>query len=271
MNRPMGKSGDGNRSDRPRDPALFAVRMDASPRYLRARRKEGFISVIAGFSFVGIMLGVATLIIVMAVMNGFRQELHRQDPRPQRPSHHPADGYEADRLRAGRRAHRRRPGRKAGDPAGRRPGAGERRRQLERRAGARHPPAGPAEAARHRQQHPPGHARQFRRGDGVAIGTRLADAARPHARRQRHAGHAARQRHAHGRHAAHQGLSGGGDLRDRHVGIRFDLRLHAVRSRRRPISTSTTRRARSRSISTMPTWWTLCARRSRPPRNGRCC
>ena len=46
-----------------------------SLRYLRARRKEGFISVIAGFSFVGIMLGVATLIIVMAVMNGFRKEL----------------------------------------------------------------------------------------------------------------------------------------------------------------------------------------------------
>jgi lipoprotein-releasing system permease protein len=44
-------------------------------RYLRARRKEGFISVIAGFSFLGIMLGVATLIIVMAVMNGFRTEL----------------------------------------------------------------------------------------------------------------------------------------------------------------------------------------------------
>src|SRR5215813_10698218 len=46
-----------------------------SARYLRARRKEGFISVIAGFSFLGIMLGVATLIIVMAVMNGFRKEL----------------------------------------------------------------------------------------------------------------------------------------------------------------------------------------------------
>ncbi len=44
-------------------------------RYLRPRRKEGFISVIAGFSFLGILLGVATLIIVMAVMNGFRQEL----------------------------------------------------------------------------------------------------------------------------------------------------------------------------------------------------
>src|SRR2546421_11840862 len=46
-----------------------------SLRYLRARRREGFISVIAGFSFLGILLGVATLIIVMAVMNGFRQEL----------------------------------------------------------------------------------------------------------------------------------------------------------------------------------------------------
>jgi lipoprotein-releasing system permease protein len=46
-----------------------------SLRYLRARRQEGFISVIAGFSFLGIMLGVATLIIVMAVMNGFRKEL----------------------------------------------------------------------------------------------------------------------------------------------------------------------------------------------------
>ena len=44
-------------------------------RYLRARRKEGFISIIAGFSFLGIMLGVATLIIVMAVMNGFRKDL----------------------------------------------------------------------------------------------------------------------------------------------------------------------------------------------------
>ena len=44
-------------------------------RYLRARRQEGFISVIALFSFLGIGLGVATLIIVMSVMNGFRAEL----------------------------------------------------------------------------------------------------------------------------------------------------------------------------------------------------
>jgi len=46
-----------------------------SLRYLGARRKDGFISVIAIFSFIGIWLGVMTLIIVMAVMNGFRQEL----------------------------------------------------------------------------------------------------------------------------------------------------------------------------------------------------
>jgi lipoprotein-releasing system permease protein len=55
--------------------AFSAFEWMLSLRYLRARRKEGFISVIAGFSFLGIVLGVATLIIVMAVMNGFRKEL----------------------------------------------------------------------------------------------------------------------------------------------------------------------------------------------------
>jgi len=44
-------------------------------RYLRARREEGFVSVIAGFSLLGIALGVGTLIVVMSVMNGFRAEL----------------------------------------------------------------------------------------------------------------------------------------------------------------------------------------------------
>jgi lipoprotein-releasing system permease protein len=44
-------------------------------RYLRAKRQESFVSVISGFSLVGIALGVATLIIVMSVMNGFRHEL----------------------------------------------------------------------------------------------------------------------------------------------------------------------------------------------------
>jgi len=44
-------------------------------RYLRSKRKETVISVIASISFIGVMLGVATLIVVMAVMNGFRAEL----------------------------------------------------------------------------------------------------------------------------------------------------------------------------------------------------
>ncbi|MEM8699834.1 MAG: ABC transporter permease, partial [Pseudomonadota bacterium] len=44
-------------------------------RFLRARRREGTISVIAGFSLLGILLGVGTLIVVMSVMNGFRIEL----------------------------------------------------------------------------------------------------------------------------------------------------------------------------------------------------
>ena len=44
-------------------------------RYLRSRRREGFISIIAWFSFLGILLGVGTLIVVMSVMNGFRAEL----------------------------------------------------------------------------------------------------------------------------------------------------------------------------------------------------
>jgi hypothetical protein len=56
-------------------PAFAPFEWLLSFRYLKARRREGFISVIAGFSFLGIMLGVATLIIVMAVMNGFRKEL----------------------------------------------------------------------------------------------------------------------------------------------------------------------------------------------------
>ena len=52
----------------------FFERMVAM-RYLRSRRREGFISFITWMSLLGIALGVATLIIVMAVMNGFRHEL----------------------------------------------------------------------------------------------------------------------------------------------------------------------------------------------------
>jgi lipoprotein-releasing system permease protein len=56
--------------------AIFApFEWTIATRYLRARRASGFVSVIAGFSFLGIMLGVATLIVVMSVMNGFHRDL----------------------------------------------------------------------------------------------------------------------------------------------------------------------------------------------------
>jgi lipoprotein-releasing system permease protein len=62
--------------DAPADTRPFArFEWMLAGRYLRTRRREGFVSVIAGFSFLGIMLGVATLIIVLSVMNGFRKEL----------------------------------------------------------------------------------------------------------------------------------------------------------------------------------------------------
>jgi lipoprotein-releasing system permease protein len=58
--------------------AFAAVERLIAFRYLRARREEGFISVIAAFSLIGITLGVGTLIVVMSVMNGFRVEMLRQ-------------------------------------------------------------------------------------------------------------------------------------------------------------------------------------------------
>jgi len=71
---------------RPAEPKVLAPSASKTPpfaafewmialRYLRARRAESFVSVISGFSLIGIALGVATLIIVMAVMNGFRHDL----------------------------------------------------------------------------------------------------------------------------------------------------------------------------------------------------
>lgn len=54
---------------------MFTLEWTLARRYLKPSRKEGFISVIAGFSFLGITLGVAALIIVMSVMSGFRDKL----------------------------------------------------------------------------------------------------------------------------------------------------------------------------------------------------
>lgn len=61
---------------RPRDPGPFSrFEWKVAFRYLRARRKDTFISVIAALTLTGIAIGVATLIVVMSVMNGFRAEL----------------------------------------------------------------------------------------------------------------------------------------------------------------------------------------------------
>ena len=57
---------------------MLNVEWRIAKRYLWGRRREGFLHVITGFSFLGICLGVATLIIVMSVMNGFRHELSKK-------------------------------------------------------------------------------------------------------------------------------------------------------------------------------------------------
>ena len=115
---------DDTMSEPVRTPPFAPFEWLLSGRYLRARRKEGFISVIAGFSFLGIMLGVATLIIVMAVMNGFRKELLDKILGAERPYSGAAAGIAADRLEGRRRAHQPGAGHPARGAGGRRPGAG---------------------------------------------------------------------------------------------------------------------------------------------------
>ena len=54
---------------------ISTLEKETTFRFLKARKKDGFLNVISIFSFIGISLGVAVLIIVMSVMNGFRSEL----------------------------------------------------------------------------------------------------------------------------------------------------------------------------------------------------
>ena len=54
---------------------ISQLEKEVTIRYLKTRKKDGFINLISIFSFIGISLGVAVLIIVMSVMNGFRSEL----------------------------------------------------------------------------------------------------------------------------------------------------------------------------------------------------
>ena len=54
---------------------ISALEKKITFRYLKPKKREGFLNIISIFSFIGISLGVAVLIIVMSVMNGFRSEL----------------------------------------------------------------------------------------------------------------------------------------------------------------------------------------------------
>ncbi len=190
-----------------------------SGRYLRARRKEGFISVIAGFSFLGIMLGVATLIIVMAVMNGFRKELLDKilglnGHLLVQPLESPLTDWKdvADRISQV-------PGIRLAAPVVDGQGLGSspfnaagvfvrgiRADDLNNLTSI----------AKNIKQ---GTLEGFDDGQGVAIGRRLADTAVAACRRQHHAGVAEGRGDADGHHAADQALQDRRGVRDRHVGI----------------------------------------------------
>ncbi len=201
-------------------------------RYLRARRKEGFISVIASFSFLGILLGVATLIIVMAVMNGFRKELfakilgldgHVVVIRTDTADFPDYQDY-AKRLEAARRRQER-------GPADRGPGHRLRRPQSGRGSKVRGMNEEGLKALPQISKNiKAGTLEGFDGQEGIAVGIGLArllggvsvgdtiTLISP-----RGAQHAVRRR------AAHQGLQDCGDLRDGHVGVRPQHHLHAAR------------------------------------------
>ena len=191
------------------------------------RRKEGFISVIAGFSFIGITLGVATLIIVMAVMNGFRQELFNKmlglNGHVVVHSLTNFNDYDdvASRIRAVQ-------GVKLGAAPGRGAGHGVDAVYVERRAGARLARGRPQAAQGGLQQYPLRHARRFRPGTGRCARQPARQRAQREGRRPGLAAHAARRLDRARHRATGQTLSGGGDLRDRHVRIRREHHLHAA-------------------------------------------
>ena len=190
-------------------------------RYLRSRRKEAFISVIAGFSFIGIMLGVATLIIVMAVMNGFRTELISRILGINGHMIVAADRRAARQLCRPRR--RNFPASRASPWRSR----WSRARRWHRAAAAPAPARWCAASAPTISQSSKSISDNIKSGDlvGFAAGTGRCDrlahgrAARHHRRRHDHADLAGRRRDADGRQSARQILYGLGDLRDRHVGI----------------------------------------------------
>ena len=200
-------------------------------RYLRPQRREGFISLIAVFSFLGIMLGVAILIIVMSVMNGFRHELlgriiglnghltlqSIQGPLPD---------YEVLT-----KAIKSLPMVKAADPDDPGPGHGHQGHPCLWRRRARHPSGGSEGEDDPLREHPAGQPRQIQgprcRHHRLSPG--------PEPRRHRRAGDhpdlAPGARHGRGLHPAHQELHRRRHIRRRHVRVRQRLCLHAAGGR----------------------------------------
>ncbi len=147
------------RATRPFSPFEWMVAF----RYLRARNAQKSISVIAGFSFLGIVLGVAALIVVMSVMNGFRHDLLEKmiglnGHMFLQGVEKPLTDYEAV-DRAGQQGS----GRDSGAAAGRGPGLRHLPVWFVGRARARHPPAGSRAPAGRRRPSDPGLARGLRR------------------------------------------------------------------------------------------------------------
>ena len=202
-------------------------------RYLRARRKDAFISVIAALTLTGIAIGVATLIVVMSVMNGFRDELLEQDPRAQRPLHRVPDRAASSPTTTRRRRRARDGRRRALSPS---PSSRARRWPRARRSR----PASPCAASiwpidqEARRCFTTATCWAAGRGGtkakGVAIGSRLANKLGRDHRRPGH--HRQPQRHADAVRldAADPLLPGAGHLRPRHGRVRQLLSLHAARA-----------------------------------------
>ncbi len=178
-----------------------------------------------------------------------------QDLGAQRPSSDPAAEIAADRLRGRRRPRLEGSGHLSRRAAGRGPGAGVLAVQCLRRRRARHARRRSRKAHAGLQEHQAGHARRLRRRPGHRHRRAARRAAFGAGRRQSHAGGAARRGNADGHDAAHQGLQDRRRLRDRHVRIRFRLRLHAA-DRGAGLFQSRRRRHRDRGLY----------RRSRPHR-----
>ena len=250
---------------RPSTRAFSAVEWTLALRYLRARRAQGFISVIAGFSFLGIMLGVATLIVVMSVMNGFHKELLSKIVGINghifvQAADQPMADWQDIVARLGKV-----------------PGVSLAIPMVEGAAGVSSPYGQSGalvrgirqedivRAAGHRGQCETGIARRFRHGrrrrDRAAHGRH----AEPACRRHDHDPHRERARRR--RSASRRASSPIRCARSSRSACRNSTASSSICRfpRRRPSSTRTTKSPSSRCSSTIPTRSTRCARRSKPP------